>query len=178
MAIDKWPEPVEDPANDYVVNRKRARPSNRVEPTMRGDKSVFTCWPEADDHPLTTPSPVQSVAPKNHKEEQKPETSLLPMDLLIKYLVPAFEEGNIKYERDSWRKGFPVSVMIDALRRHESLFTHGHEDYDPEAAVFKIKKHHLGAVMFCCLAILHTLDTRPELDDRWRPLTTSQNPSK
>ena len=107
-----------------------------------------------------------TTAPKNNDEEGKPKVSLLPMDVLIEYLVPAYEEGLKKYSRESWRGGFYVSDLFDALQRHLSAFFYGHEDFDSDAEKYGVRKHHLGGAMFCILSILWTLKTRPELDDR------------
>jgi len=103
------------------------------------------------------------TAPKNNIEEGKPRPSLLPMDVLIKYLCEAYEEGVIKYERDSWREGFKTSNMIDAAFRHIVAFFWGKQDIDESSST---KKHHLAGAIFSLLSILHTLDTKPELDDR------------
>lgn len=104
-----------------------------------------------------------NLAPKNNLIEKKAQMSLLPMDLLRKYLTPAYEEGITKYKRESWRMGFNTSVMIDAALRHiEEFFWEG-EDIDPDS---KNNKHHLAGAIFSLLSILHTLETRPELDDR------------
>lgn len=107
------------------------------------------------------------TAPKNNAQEGKPRPTLLPMDVLIKHVAPAYEEGVLKYERESWRMGFPVSTMIDAAERHISQFFWEGEDWDKDAAKLGVKKHHLAGSIFCLLAILHTLETRPELDDRF-----------
>ncbi len=104
-----------------------------------------------------------NTAPKNNIQEGKPRLSLLPLDLLEKYLVPAYEEGVIKYERESWRGGFHTSVLVDAALRHLTEFFWLNEDTDPDSPT---GKHHLAGVLFCCLSILNTLETRPELDDR------------
>jgi hypothetical protein len=106
------------------------------------------------------------TAPKNNLLEKKPRPSLIPLDVLIKHLCPAYEEGIIKYSRESWREGFYVSVMIDAALRHISKFFYEGEELDKDALKLGIKKHHLGGALFSILSILHTLDTRPELDDR------------
>jgi len=103
------------------------------------------------------------TAPKNNVQEGKPRMSLIPMDLLKQYLVPAYEEGIIKYERESWRVGFGTSVMVDAMLRHIEAFYWQGQDIDPDSPT---GKHHLAGVIFCALSILHTLETRPELDDR------------
>lgn len=103
------------------------------------------------------------TAPKNNIQEGKPRPSLIPMDVLIKHLTPAYEEGVMKYTRESWRQGFHVSVMIDAALRHiNEFYYHGH-DTDKDSLT---GKHHLAGAIFSLISILHTLDTRPELDDR------------
>jgi len=103
------------------------------------------------------------MAPKNNIHEGKPRPSLLPMDILMKYLCEAYEEGVIKYERESWRDGFSVSVMVDAALRHIIAFFWGCQDVDIQS---ETKKHHLSGAIFSLICILHTLDTRPDLDDR------------
>ena len=106
------------------------------------------------------------TAPKNNAKEGKPRASLIPWDILLEYLCPAYEEGIIKYVRESWREGFKVTDMYDALQRHLTAFFFDREDYDPDAAKLGVKKHHLAGAMFCILSILWTLKTHPELDDR------------
>jgi len=110
-----------------------------------------------------TPEPT---APKNNSKEGKPRISLLPIDVLAKWVTPAYEEGVLKYERESWRNGFYTSVMVDAAERHIADFFYKGEDYDPDAAKLGVRKHHLAGAIFSLLSILHTLETRPELDDR------------
>ena len=106
----------------------------------------------------------------------KPEISLLPMDVLIKHLLPAYEEGLKKYEKESWRKGFPVSQMMDACLRHINCFYWEGGNFDEEALnEYDIIKPHLGAAVFCLLSILHTLDNYPELDDRPCPDTVKRD---
>lgn len=107
-----------------------------------------------------------NTAPKNFAVEGKPRPTLLPLDVLMKYLTPAYEEGVKKYVRESWRGGFELSVLGDALLRHFIAFFYQGEDWDPDAAQLGIKKHHLGGALFCLLSMLWTLETRPELDDR------------
>ena len=107
------------------------------------------------------------TAPKNNIEEGKPQMSLIPMDVLRDFLIPAYMEGLQKYSRESWRGGFKISVMEDAARRHMCQFFHDGEDYDQESLErFNIKKHHLGAALFSILCMCQTLRDHPELDDR------------
>jgi hypothetical protein len=109
---------------------------------------------------------MSETAPKNNRKEGKPRMSLLPLDVLATHVTPAYEEGVLKYERESWRRGFYVSDLVDAAQRHITDFFYKGEDYDPDAAKLGVKKHHLAGAIFSLLSILHTLDTRPELDDR------------
>jgi hypothetical protein len=104
------------------------------------------------------------TAPKNNTQENKPQPTLLPLDVLLKYLEPAYREGVIKYERESWRGGFHVSVLVDAALRHIIEFYWQGKDADADSST---GKHHLAGAIFSLCSILHTLDTRPELDDRF-----------
>jgi len=108
--------------------------------------------------------PKKETAPKNNVAEGKPKMSLLPLDVLKKYVIPAFEEGLIKYQRESWRKGFKTSVLVDAMIRHLEEFYYQGKDYDLSSPT---KKHHLSGVVFACLALLYSLENYPELDDRF-----------
>jgi len=101
------------------------------------------------------------MAPKNNQIEGKPDMSLLPMDLLEKYLVPVYEVGVKKYFRESWRAGFKSSVMIAAILRHLTRWYWHNEELDAQD-----HQHHLGAIIFCCLSLLNTLETKSHLDDR------------
>jgi hypothetical protein len=110
---------------------------------------------------------VGVTAPKNHIEEGKPQLSLIPDDLLRDFLEPTYQEGLVKYSRESWREGFPITVMMDALKRHMTAFFYDGEDYDLESKEkYGIKKHHLGAALFCVLCMCDTVKNHPELDDR------------
>lgn len=119
------------------------------------------------------------TAPKNAQSDNKLPVHVLPLDLFVKYLVPAYQEGFVKYFRESWRLGFSISDMLAAAIRHLEQFGWQGEDYDQdteklydqkekEDAEFKRppSKHHLAAVIFSCLCMLQTLENRPELDDR------------
>jgi len=108
------------------------------------------------------------TAPKNNIDENKPKPSLIPMDILTKYLTPAYEEGIDKYKKESWRGGFPTSIMIDATMRHITEFYYNGHDIDPTSST---GKHHLAGAIFSLISILHSLEHHPELDDRIDPKT-------
>lgn len=116
--------------------------------------------------------PILKTGPKNIDKENKPKPSLIPMDLLIKALEPAYREGLIKYYRESWRIGFPTSDMYDGLMRHISAYFYDKEDYDPDAAKLGIKKLHLGGALFCIICMIDTLYNHPELDNRGKDYAT------
>jgi len=106
-------------------------------------------------------------APKNNNTENKSQVSLIPLDIIIPMAEPAYREGVLKYQRESWRLGFNSTVMYDALMRHLKSWFFDLESYDPEAQEkFNIDKHHLGAAMFCLINLYATDMKFPELDDR------------
>jgi hypothetical protein len=106
-------------------------------------------------------------APKNNNIENKAQISLIPLDLIIPMIEPAYREGIIKYQRESWRLGFNSTVMYDALMRHLTAWFFKLESFDPETKEkYGIEKHHLGAAMFCLINLYATEMNFPELDDR------------
>ena len=105
-------------------------------------------------------------APKNNVQENKSQMSLIPLDILSDILVPTYMEGLIKYSRESWRKGFLMSTMMDSTQRHLSAFFYKGEDYDPDAQKLGINKTHLGGAIFSILCMSDTFLNHPELDDR------------
>lgn len=145
--------PRRDPARQYTgVMSQYVRP-------MAGRPTFPKVFP-------TEAPPVQvETAPKNNLAEKKPLPNLIPMDILMKYLEPAYQEGILKYSRESWRGGFKTSVCIDSARRHIYAFYYGGQDMDPDSLVDN--KHHLAAAIFWLTCNLQSMDARPELDDRW-----------
>jgi hypothetical protein len=109
---------------------------------------------------------IDGMAPKNHEQENKPQMSLIPLDIERDYTEPAYREGLIKYHRESWRKGFLATVMMDALQRHITKWFYEGEEYDPDAEKLGVKKHHLGGAKFCLNCLCDMLKNHPELDDR------------
>ncbi len=110
---------------------------------------------------------TKPTAPKNNVAESKPQVSLIPLDIIIPMLEPAYREGIIKYQRESWRMGFNATVMYDALMRHLNAWFFKGESVDPEPKEkYNIDKHHLGASIFCLINLYMTEMNFPELDDR------------
>jgi len=135
------------------------------------DTDIFKTIPEWCPLPKITKRnsmPTIKTAPKNNLTEKKERVSLIPIELLTEMLCPCYEEGIIKYDRESWRDGFHTSVMMDACMRHISKFYYKGEDFDTETLeTHGIKKSHLGAAIFCLINMYNTSMTRRELDDRF-----------
>jgi len=121
---------------------------------------------------------MNKTAPKNNLKEGKPRPSLLPIDLLIEALCPGYEEGILKYYRESWRLGFYTSDMYDSTIRHLKAYFHDREDYDPDSEKLGIKKLHLGGALFSILCMVDTLLNHPELDDRGKDYSPKQEQIK
>jgi len=67
----------------------------------------------------------------------------------------AFAEGEQKYGRDNWLRGFPVTVMVDHAMEHILSFLSGDNSED-----------HMGHALWNIGAIIHLMENNPELDDR------------
>lgn len=63
--------------------------------------------------------------------EGKPQLSYLDFNCLTP-CVRVMEYGATKYARDNWKKGFPVSALLDCLLRHIAAIQRG-EVIDPES---------------------------------------------
>ncbi len=111
------------------------------------------------------------TAPKNDKEENKPDLSLLPLDLLSG-LARAYEYGCHKYYRNSWRKGFQTSRTIAAALRHISNFWDEGLDLDFDALSDGFEVHHIDMAIFNLLCVKDSIVNHPEFIDRYeRPKT-------
>ena len=108
---------------------------------------------------------MKSNGPKNTIEEGKADLDLIPWDILARHLPQAYEEGLIKYYKESWKLGFTTTSMYAAAMRHLIAYRSG-EDYDPSAKALGVDKHHLAGALFSILCMLDTFDNFPELDDR------------
>jgi len=89
-------------------------------------------------------------------------------DRIIEMMEPVYKVGLLKYSRNSWRRGFKVSVMYNAFFRHLNAFVFKKETWDAEnLEKFEIHSSHLGACLFCLCSIYHSLETYgDECDDR------------
>lgn len=103
------------------------------------------------------------VAPKEFTEcgKTKDEIHLIPMDVLVKYVLPAYLEGIEKYGEGTWRRGFKASHMIDAALRHILKWYWGCEDEDGEGG-----KNHLAGAIFSLLAAIWSVYELVGFDDR------------
>jgi len=126
-------------------------------------------WKQPTDTEPTT------QAPKNDKEEGKPDMSLLPMDLLEE-VVRAYEFGILKgYPRDSWRQGFLQSRTIAASRRHDTDYWDKGEVFDRQAKEeYGVEVFHAAMVIFNQLCIIDSIKNHPDLIDR-RSFKTFKN---
>lgn len=82
----------------------------------------------------------------------------------IKPIAEVGQYGEKKYETHNYLKGLPVSDTLESLTRHLDDFTdHRVSDFDKET-----KLNHIKHVAWNALQIAYTLETFPELDDRYK----------
>ena len=76
--------------------------------------------------------------------EGKGIPSLIPVSAL-RAVAKRFEDGAIKYGRDNWKKGQPLSRYVDSINRHLWDYLDGCE-----------KEDHLGAVIWNAMCLQQT----------------------
>lgn len=93
----------------------------------------------------------------------KPRMSLIPREALLE-LAKALTAGEKKYGSHNWRKGIPISYLLDASIRHIYQFLEG-ENFDEET-----KTHHLGCAMANLSFAINMFYTNIDADDRFKPV--------
>lgn len=107
-----------------------------------------------------TDAPKEATGLKYDKE--KPRMDLIDADFL-EGLAKVLTFGSKKYAAHNWRGGIAVSRLIASSYRHLGAVNRG-EDIDQESGLPHV--YHLA----CCVMFLSSmLETRPDLDDRWKP---------
>lgn len=99
----------------------------------------------------------------NKFDSEKPRTDLLD-PLALEGLAKVLAFGAKKYAAHNWRGGISYSRLIAAAIRHIFAIMRG-EDIDHESGLPHVD--HLGC---CWMFLSNMMKTRPDLDDRWRPM--------
>jgi hypothetical protein len=83
---------------------------------------------------------------------------------LIEGLIAVGAEGEKKYGTFNFLKGQYVNDLLDSLKRHLVELEHpNRSDYDKES-----KQLHSFHIAWNALVLSFILETRPDLDDRWK----------
>ena len=90
--------------------------------------------------------------------EQKPQWSLVDFKSL-EPLVRVLEYGCTKYSKDNWKKGFPISQLMESLLRHCFKLLEG-ELMDRESGL-----SHTGHIMANIMFMEYILCNNPQFDD-------------
>lgn len=90
----------------------------------------------------------------------KPQWSIIDFESL-EPMVRVLEYGTKKYSRNNWKKGLPVTEIIDSLMRHTISLLNG-EDNDQESGLPHVG-HMFCNVMFLSYVLKHK---KEEFDDR------------
>jgi hypothetical protein len=98
----------------------------------------------------------------------KPELSQVD-PLLLEEVARVLEFGAKKYARNNWRKGQPVTKLLDSGMRHMAAILRG-EDIDPESGC----KH--WAHVCCNMMFLGCQEGREDLDDRYKKKKGEEEP--
>lgn len=79
---------------------------------------------------------VMSDDQADRKNVGKPQYSLIDYQCL-EPMVRVLEFGALKYSRNNWKKGMPISTILDSLIRHVTALNNG-EFIDPESGLSHI----------------------------------------
>lgn len=91
----------------------------------------------------------------------KPKLSLVfDAPEALKQAAVILEQGIEEYGRRNWKKGLPLTEVIDSLLRHTLAFQNG-EDMDPKSG-----EPHTGHIMCNAIFLAQLAATRPDCDDR------------
>lgn len=85
--------------------------------------------------------------------------SLMDMDAL-EPMIRVLEFGASKYSKYNWKKGLPVSEILDSMLRHIQAIMRK-EDIDEESNL-----PHVGHILANAMFLSYMLKNKPEMDDR------------
>lgn len=94
-------------------------------------------------------------------DQDKPPMDLIDNAFLIE-LSNVLGFGARKYAAHNWRGGINYSRLIAAAYRHLGAINSG-EDIDPESGL-----SHAGHLACCVMFLSKMMQTRPDLDDRYK----------
>jgi hypothetical protein len=101
------------------------------------------------------------------------DTGKAPLALLPRFSLEATADvvgfGAQKYAMHNWRKGISWTSIMSSALRHLLAFNDG-EDLDKESGLSHLA-HALCDIMF----LLEYTDTKTELDDRYKEVSTNAN---
>ena len=114
-------------------------------------------WDKFDEDELKegTLSPEQA----NRYNEGKLQWDLMHLSS-FEPMIRVLEFGAKKYEKDQWKKGFPIRQIYNSLIRHMIAFMNG-EDNDPESGL-----PHIGHIQCNIMFMAYVLENHPHFDDR------------
>jgi uncharacterized protein YuzB (UPF0349 family) len=77
----------------------------------------------------------------------------------IEPMVRVLEYGCLKYSKNNWKKGMPVSQIIESMLRHTYKLLEG-ELVDPESGI-----EHVGHIQCNAMFLAYVLKEKPEYND-------------
>lgn len=98
-------------------------------------------------------------------------TGKIRMDLIdpeaMAGLAAVLTKGAEKYTANNWRDGLPYTETVASLLRHTFAFLGG-EDIDKETGL-----PHVDHMQCNTMFLSNMTKTRPDMDDRWKPLANT-----
>lgn len=98
-------------------------------------------------------------------DQEKTDMSLLS-SIAVDKVAQVMTYGKRKYSANNWRKGIVYTRLLAAALRHIFAYLGG-ESKDPETGI-----SHLAHACCDLFMVLEFEETRPDLDDRYKPETS------
>jgi Domain of unknown function (DUF5664) len=118
-------------------------------------------FPNSMDQAISTLEQAISTGLRDNKEKTRWRN--VPL-FLFEPVIKVGQFGEKKYATYNYLKGLGLNDTLDALKRHLMKFESPYESDNDEESL----QNHLAHVAWNAIVALHMLNTRPELDDRYK----------
>jgi hypothetical protein len=112
------------------------------------------------DNKVPSQGPCTALRGDRDNANKAPVSMVLEAPHAIEAIARVLQFGANKYARSNWKKGLPVTEIIDSMLRHQLAYLNG-ETIDPESGL-----RHTDHIACNALFLAEMAITREDMDDR------------